>query len=169
MGKLRVWLSWKIQGPIARRPGPAGGQGLPGAPAWPRGPTRLPGPSRPPFRSTTSPRTFKPLIKETGCHGFCSQGTLVSLYPFDLFYVQVKPADVPEIVDQTPRAGKVVERLLYSDNGARYRSAAEVPFYKLQQKVILKNVGLIDPLDIEDALKAGAYRSLVKALTQKDH
>ena len=113
------------------------------------------------------PGDVQPLIKETGCHGFCSQGTLVSLYPSDLFYVQVKPADVPEIVDQTLRAGKVVERLLYSDNGARYRSAAEVPFYKLQHKVILKNVGLIDPLDIEDALKAGAYRSLVKALTQK--
>ncbi len=61
----------------------------------------------------------------------------------------------------------MVERLLYSDNGNRYQSAGEVPFYKLQQKVILKNVGLIDPLDIEDALKAGAYRSLVKALTQK--
>ena len=108
----------------------------------------------------------KPLIKETGCHGFCSQGTLVNLYPHNLFYVQVKPQDVPDIVDQTLREGKVVERLLYSDNGNRYQSAAEVPFYKLQQKVILKNVGLIDPLDIDDALKAGAYRSLVKVLSQ---
>ena len=78
----------------------------------------------------------------------------------------MKPADVPDIVDQTLREGKVVERLLYSDNGDRYRSAAEVPFYKLQHKIILKNVGLIDPLDIEDALKAGAYRSLAKVLTQ---
>ena len=108
----------------------------------------------------------KPLIKETGCHGFCSQGTLVNLSPHNLFYVQVKPADVPDIVDQTLREGKVVERLLYSDNGDRYRSAAAVPFYKLQHKIILKNVGLIDPLDIEDALKAGAYRSLAKVLTQ---
>ena len=49
-----------------------------------------------------------PLIKETGCQGFCSQGTLVSLYPSDRFYVQVKPAGVPEIVDQTLREGKVV-------------------------------------------------------------
>ena len=52
----------------------------------------------------------------------------------DLFYVQVKPADVAEIVDQTLREGKLVERLLYADNGTRYRSAAEVPFYKLQHK-----------------------------------
>jgi NADP-reducing hydrogenase subunit HndC len=108
----------------------------------------------------------KPLIKETGCHGFCSQGTLVSLSPHNLFYVQVKPADVPDIVDQTLRGGKVVDRLLYSDNGNRYKTAAEVPFYKLQHKIILKNVGLIDPLDIEDAIKAGAYRSLTKVLTQ---
>jgi NADP-reducing hydrogenase subunit HndC len=110
----------------------------------------------------------KPLIKGTGCHGFCSQGTLVNLSPHNLFYVQVKPADVPDIVDQTLREGKVVERLLYSDNGDRYESAAEVPFYKLQHKIILKNVGLIDPLDIEDAIRAGAYRSLAKVLTQMD-
>jgi NADH:ubiquinone oxidoreductase subunit E len=31
----------------------------------------------------------QPLIKETGCHGFCSQGTLVSIAPADLFYVRV--------------------------------------------------------------------------------
>ncbi len=107
----------------------------------------------------------KPLIKETGCHGFCGQGTLVSLAPADLFYVRVKPEDVPDIVDATLGRGEVLERLLYSDNGSRYRSAGEIPFYKLQQKIILKNVGLIDPLDLDDALLAGAYRSLAKALT----
>jgi NADH:ubiquinone oxidoreductase subunit F (NADH-binding)/(2Fe-2S) ferredoxin len=108
----------------------------------------------------------KPLIKETGCHGFCSQGTLVNVAPQDLYYVRVKPEDVPEIVDTTLVKGKVIERLLYSDNGARYRSAADVPFYKRQQKIILKHVGLIDPLKLEDALMAGAYRSLAKTLTR---
>ncbi len=106
----------------------------------------------------------KPLLKETGCHGFCSQGTLVNLSPFNLLYVGVKPEDVPDIVNHTLGKGKVVERLLYGDNGARYKSAEEIPFYKLQQKIILKNVGLIDPLDIKDALMAGAYRSLAKAM-----
>jgi len=109
--------------------------------------------------------SVQPLIKETGCHGFCSQGPLINLDPFDLFYVKVKPADVEEIVENTLAKGQTVERLLYSDNGSRYRSASEVPFYKMQQKVILKNVGVIDPLKIEDALMAGAYRSLTKVLT----
>ncbi len=108
----------------------------------------------------------KPLIKETGCHGFCSQGTLVNLAPQDLFYVQVRPEDVPDIVDTTLIHGKVLERLLYSANGRRYRSAAEVPFYQRQQKIILKNVGFIDPFDLEDAIRAGAYGSLGQALTR---
>jgi NADP-reducing hydrogenase subunit HndC len=106
----------------------------------------------------------QPLIKETGCHGFCSQGTLVNVDPFDLFYVRVKPDDVAEIVENTLAQGQAVERLLYADNGNRYRSASEVPFYKMQQKVVLKNVGVIDPLKIEDALMAGAYRSLARVL-----
>ena len=107
----------------------------------------------------------QPLVKETGCHGFCSQGTLVSLAPADLFYVRVKPEDVAEIVETSLAKGKEVKRLLYRDNGTSYRAAAEIPFYKAQQKIILKNVGVIDPLRIEDALMAGAYRALAKALT----
>jgi len=107
----------------------------------------------------------QPLVKETGCHGFCSQGPLVNVDPFDLFYVKVKPDDAEEIVDTTLARGQAVERLLYSENGTRYRSASEVPFYKMQQKVVLKNVGVIDPLRLEDAIMAGAYRSLAKVLT----
>jgi len=108
----------------------------------------------------------KPLIKETGCHGFCKQGTLVNLAPANLFYVQVKPSDVEEIVETSLMKNEVVERLLYSENGTRYRSAAEVPFYKLQQKLVLRNLGLIGLLSTEDALMAGAYQAAAKALTQ---
>jgi NADP-reducing hydrogenase subunit HndC len=122
------------------------------------------------FKSAMRDKKFQakvlPLIKQTGCHGFCSQGPLVSLAPADLFYVQVKPGDVKEIVETSVVQRKVVERLLYRDNGSRYKSAAEIPFYQLQQKIILKNVGVIDPLNIEDAIIAGAYRSLAKVLTQ---
>ncbi len=122
------------------------------------------------FKSAVRNKKIKakvqPLIKETGCHGFCSQGTLVTLSPANLFYVRVKPDDVPEIVESSLVKGKPVERLLYSDNGTRYRSAADIPFYRVQQKIILKNVGVIDPLDVNDALMAGAYQSLAKALTE---
>ncbi|MFZ5450850.1 MAG: NADH-ubiquinone oxidoreductase-F iron-sulfur binding region domain-containing protein [Thermodesulfobacteriota bacterium] len=108
----------------------------------------------------------QPLIKVTGCHGFCSQGAQVSISPADLCYVRVKPEDAAEIVEATLEQGQTVERLLYRDNGKKYRSAAEIPFYRAQQKIILKNVGLIDPLEIDDAVMAGAYQSLAQALTE---
>ncbi len=116
------------------------------------------------LKKTKANFKVQPLIKTTGCHGLCSQGTLVNLSPANLMYVRVKPEDVPEIVETSLAKGKVLERLLYSDNGTRYRSAAEIPFYRTQQKVILKNVGVVDPLDINDAIMAGAYQSMARAL-----
>jgi NADP-reducing hydrogenase subunit HndC len=118
------------------------------------------------FKAKGVDAKLKPLIKETGCHGFCKQAPLVNLAPSNLFYVQVKPTDVEEIVETSLLKNEVVERLLYGENGTQYRSAAEVPFYKLQQKLVLRNLGLIDPLSLEDAIMAGAYQSAAKALTQ---
>jgi NADH:ubiquinone oxidoreductase subunit F (NADH-binding)/(2Fe-2S) ferredoxin/NAD-dependent dihydropyrimidine dehydrogenase PreA subunit len=118
------------------------------------------------LKKTKANFKVQPLIKTTGCHGLCSQGTLVNLSPANLMYVRVMPEDVPEIVETSLAKGKVLERLLYSDNGTRYRSAAEIPFYRAQQKVILKNVGTIDPLDVNDAIMSGAYQSMAKALME---
>ncbi len=38
--------------------------------------------------------------KGTGCHGFCERGPVVVIYPEEICYLQVKPEDVPEIVDE---------------------------------------------------------------------
>jgi NADP-reducing hydrogenase subunit HndC len=108
----------------------------------------------------------EPLMKETGCHGFCKEGPLVSISPQDLFYVKVKPGDVEEIVEKTLIQGEVIDRLLYSDNGEKYQSSASIPFYKMQQKIATRNLGIIDPLFLEDALARGAYQAAAKALTQ---
>jgi NADP-reducing hydrogenase subunit HndC len=109
---------------------------------------------------------IEPLMKETGCHGFCKEGPLVSISPKDLFYVKVKPADVEEIVEKTLIQGEVIERLLYSDNGEKYQNSASIPFYKMQQKIATRNLGIIDPLFLEDALARGAYQAAAKALTR---
>ncbi|MBF0550173.1 MAG: NADH-quinone oxidoreductase subunit NuoF, partial [Deltaproteobacteria bacterium] len=107
----------------------------------------------------------KPLIKETGCHGFCKLGPLVNLDPSGLFYAQVKPEDVEEIVEQTLVKGLVVDRLLYRENGNQYQTASEIPFYAMQQKIATRNLGLIDPILLEDAIINGAYMAAAKALS----
>ena len=108
-----------------------------------------------------------PGIKTTGCHGFCSRGPLVIVRPHGYFYQKVKPADAKDIVQQTIVKGKAVERLLYRDpqTGDPYLNENEIPFYKLQERVVLQNIGKIDPTDIRDTIACGGYQALAKALT----
>ncbi|MEW6184228.1 MAG: NADH-quinone oxidoreductase subunit NuoF [Thermodesulfobacteriota bacterium] len=108
---------------------------------------------------------IEPLMKETGCHGFCKIGPLVSISPGDLFYSKVKPADAEEIVEKTIIKGEIINRLLYSEDGTTYKDSASIPFYKMQQKIATRNLGHIDPVLLEDALIRGAYQSAAKALT----
>ena len=39
--------------------------------------------------------------KGTGCPGFCERGPVVVIYPAEICYLQVKPDDVPEIIEKT--------------------------------------------------------------------
>jgi NADP-reducing hydrogenase subunit HndC len=108
-----------------------------------------------------------PGIKKTGCQGFCSRGPLVLIRPQGLFYQRVKPKDAAEIIEKTLMRNEPVERLLYRDpkTGEPIFTEQEIPFYKLQERVVLHNIGKIDPTDITDTIAAGGYQALVKALT----
>jgi NADH-quinone oxidoreductase subunit F len=106
--------------------------------------------------------------KTTGCHGFCERGPLVVIQPEGLLYTRVRVSDVPEILDRTVRNGEVIPRLLYKDPATRqsYAKYDEIPFYKHQIRVSMRNIGRIDPEDLDDALAHGAYAGLAKALFQ---
>jgi NADH-quinone oxidoreductase subunit F len=104
--------------------------------------------------------------KKTGCHGFCEKGPLVVVQPAGIFYVKVKPFDAEAIVQQTVAKGEAVEKLLYRDPNTKKRVAHyhEIDFYAKQQRLALRNIGRIDPAEIEDAIAEGAYRALSKVL-----
>jgi NADH:ubiquinone oxidoreductase subunit F (NADH-binding)/(2Fe-2S) ferredoxin len=105
-------------------------------------------------------------VKITGCHGFCERGPLVVVKPQGIFYQRVRVKDVPEILTETVGKGSVVERLLYTDRatGKKITHEHEVPFYKLQKRLVFGNNGLIDPTSIDDYLAVGGYSALAKAL-----
>ncbi|MBU4277637.1 MAG: NADH-quinone oxidoreductase subunit NuoF [Proteobacteria bacterium] len=111
-----------------------------------------------------------PGIKTTGCHGFCSRGPLVIIKPKNIFYQQVKPGDAEEIVQKTIKAGETVERLLYEhpQTGEKIETTEDIPFYAGQQRVVLANIGQIDPTKIDDAFRVGAYAGAAKALTNME-
>ena len=103
-------------------------------------------------------------LKKSGCHGFCEIGPLVNIEPLDVLYAHVHTEDCDEIIDKNILGGEVIERLLYEQNGVRYQHRDDIPFYKNQQRLILKNSGKTDAEDLEEYLALGGYQALEKAL-----
>lgn len=51
------------------------------------------------------------IVTECASVGFCSIGPTVLVYPDGVWYAQVQPADVPQIVEEHLLNGRVLERL----------------------------------------------------------
>lgn len=104
--------------------------------------------------------------KCVGCHGFCEHGPIVVVEPGGIFYQRVEEPDVPEIFRETVLGGRVVQRLLYEDpnTGQKATRADEIPFYRVQRRIVLANNGRIDPMELTDYIAAGGYTALAKVL-----
>lgn len=109
------------------------------------------------------------VVKRTGCHGFCQQGPLIVVEPYGFFYTKVKEDDIGDIMKSIEPDGYPVEKLFYHDpvTNQPISKYKDIPFYKLQDREILKNCGNIDPEDIRDYISIGGYKALDKALYQK--
>jgi len=105
-------------------------------------------------------------IRRTGCHGYCERGTIVVIFPKEICYLRVKPEDVPEIVSTTLVDGKIVDRLLYEDDGQKIVHEGDIPFYKHQSRIVFGPNRLIDPKKINDYIAIGGYAALAKVLIE---
>ncbi len=105
-------------------------------------------------------------VNMSGCFGFCSQGPFVKIYPEDTLYRLVHVEDVKEIWEKDIMGGEIVERLLYIDPVTKEKIAKQedITFYKKQVRIALHGCGSINPEDINEALGAGAYQGLARAL-----
>lgn len=103
-------------------------------------------------------------IIKTGCFGFCEKGPIVKILPEDTFYIEVKPEDAYDIINQHIVRGIAVDRLLYIKEKRNVEEVEEIPFYKKQLRIALRNCGLIDPENIEDYIAHDGYFALEKAL-----
>ncbi len=111
-------------------------------------------------------------IVMTGCFGLCALGPIMIVYPEGTFYSRVTEDDITEIVDEHLMKGRIVERLVYNDTGdakgedeAEAASLSETMFYKKQQRVALRNCGVINPENIEEYIAMDGYFALQKVLT----
>ena len=105
-------------------------------------------------------------LRITGCHGFCEQEPLLIVEPGNIFYCRLKPDDVSEIISETLKKGKIIERLQYKDplSDRKISRESDVPFYKAQDRAVLGQNKLVDPCDINDYIANGGYSALIKVL-----
>ena len=107
-------------------------------------------------------------IIETGCIGSCDIGPLALVYPEGVLYQKLKPEDAEEIVSEHLLKGRIVERLLYREPVTTKAVPAlkEMDFFKHQVKIVLRNCGVINPLNIEEYIGRDGYMGLAKVLTE---
>ncbi|HWR50642.1 MAG TPA: FAD-dependent oxidoreductase [Bryobacteraceae bacterium] len=120
-------------------------------------------------------------LARVGCFGFCAQEPLVNVWipgkPLVILR-RVQAADVPRIVDELEDKGVPSDLALckiedwdhltgFVKYGAGFPDIPvwrDVPFFKGQKKIVLRNCGLISADDIEEYIAVGGYQSLYKVL-----
>ncbi|WDP92433.1 MAG: NADH-quinone oxidoreductase subunit NuoF [Desulfobacter sp.] len=104
--------------------------------------------------------------KITGCFGFCEQGPIVKVFPDNVFYVKVTPEDAEAIIEDHIINNRVVKRLLFvnPETDQQIAKDREMPFYKKQKRVALRNCGLIDPDNLNEYIANDGYMALGKVL-----
>ena len=106
-------------------------------------------------------------VVTTGCFGLCALGPIMIVYPEGTFYSKVKPEDMHEIVTEHLVGGNPVRKLLYSETvkGDDILALDQTPFYAKQQRVALRNCGVIDPECINEYIARDGYQALAKVIT----
>ncbi|MBE5934474.1 MAG: NADH-quinone oxidoreductase subunit NuoF [Lachnospiraceae bacterium] len=106
-------------------------------------------------------------IVKTGCFGLCELGPIMIVYPEGAFYSRVEVENVSRIVKEHLVEGNIVTELLYDEtvDGDKIKPLQETNFYKKQQRIALRNCGVIAPECIDEYIGTQGYEALGKVLT----
>ncbi|MBD5584320.1 MAG: NADH-quinone oxidoreductase subunit NuoF [Clostridia bacterium] len=108
------------------------------------------------------------LIVKTGCFGLCALGPIMIVYPEGAFYAQMTPEHAKTVAEKhLVKGGEIVKELLYAETVNADGSVipfSEILFYKHQKRIALRNCGVIEAESIDEAIGAGDYSALARAL-----
>ena len=133
------------------------------------------------FADAIEQRGLDVQLARVGCFGFCAAEPLVNVWlpgrPLVIMH-RVQTNDVPRILDDM-YLGKITADLAlckieewdhltgqvkYGTGLPEILSWREVPFFKGQKKIVLRNCGLISADEIEEYIAVGGYQALYKVL-----
>ena len=112
------------------------------------------------FEKQIAEKNLDVAVDITGCVGTCYLEPIVDIYEDNgemTRYVQIQPERVAEIVENHLEKGQAVESLAISKEDQQ--------FIEKQQRVVLRNCGLINPEKIEEYIAADGYKAIEKVVT----
>ena len=109
-------------------------------------------------------------VIEAGCMGTCAVGPVVFILPDETYYTEMNPERVHDVVQRHFIEGKPVEEYAFFDNVQKKRvlNINEVPFFRDQVRIALRNCGLIDVNCINSYVAKDGYLALAKILEKGD-
>lgn len=134
------------------------------------------------LRSEIDCRSLGILLKPVGCFGFCAEEPIVVAYlPGEALrmYSRMSLKEVKKLLDLLTEKKFYRKNLLccitewdhhttmihYGKADDKLPRWNELPFFKGQKKLVLRNAGFINPESIDDYIAVGGYRALAHALT----
>lgn len=105
-------------------------------------------------------------ILKTGCLGLCELGAVVIIYPEGTVYEKVTKNDVAEIVKEHFINNTIADRLQYKlqEGDGRVNNLGKLELFKKQNRIVLRNCGIIDPENINEYIARDGYFALAKVL-----
>jgi NADH:ubiquinone oxidoreductase subunit F (NADH-binding)/(2Fe-2S) ferredoxin len=108
-------------------------------------------------------------VVETGCLGPCDDGPVIVIYPEGTMYCKLTVGDACEIVEEHLLKGRIVDRLLKEQpieesDFVSYDAANH--YLGVQERIVLRNCGVISPESIEEYIARDGYAALGRCLIE---
>ncbi len=105
-------------------------------------------------------------VVQTGASGLCVNGPILMVQPDGIFYQFLTEKDVANLVEEHFLKGRPVKSLMYvpADQEVPIPKLIDIPFFRDQRLIALRNRGLIDPDSIDEYITREGYKALAKAL-----
>ena len=105
-------------------------------------------------------------ILQTGPSSLCASGPILTVQPDGIVYKSLTEKDVAILIQEHFLKGKPVKSLMYVPVGQEVPipRLADIPFFKDQKLIAMRNRGRIDPDSIDEYIARDGYKALSKVL-----
>jgi NADH:ubiquinone oxidoreductase subunit F (NADH-binding)/(2Fe-2S) ferredoxin/NAD-dependent dihydropyrimidine dehydrogenase PreA subunit len=131
------------------------------------------------FEAKLKAAELGPEVAKTGlvkCFGACTEATdcvatHILVRPSKVLYKVATEADLDDIIAMHIRGGKVAEHLLVKDKPISqdfFDLYGDVHFFNHQNRIAMRNSGIVDPENLEEYVRFGGFKALGKVLGKND-